>query len=53
MLTPTNNFNKKIIVEELKNTEGAEVLDACRVQQPLYLKTNLKLCKNDILRKKL
>lgn len=53
VLSPNENFNKKIVVEQLLNTEGAEVLDACRVQQPLYLKTNLNLKENDILRKKI
>ena len=53
VLSPDNNFNKQIVVEELLNTEGAVVEDANRVQQPLYLKTNLKLKQNDILRKKI
>lgn len=52
VLSPNETFNKEIIVEELLNTEGAPVFDANRVQQPLYLKTNLKLKTNDILRKK-
>ncbi|MBE5746322.1 MAG: U32 family peptidase [Clostridiales bacterium] len=52
VLSPNDNFNKQIVVEELLNTEGAQVLDANRVQQPLYLKTNLNLKANDILRKK-
>ncbi len=53
VLSPSQTFNKKIIVEELLNTEGAKVTDACKVQQPLYLKTNLPLKENDILRKKI
>lgn len=52
ILSPNNTFNKEIIVEELKNTEGARVEDAYKVQQPLYLKTDLPLKENDILRKK-
>ncbi len=52
ILSPNNTFNKEIIVEELKNTEGAKVEDAYKVQQPLYLKTDLPLKENDILRKK-
>ena len=53
VLSPTENFNKQIVVEELLNTEGAPVIDANKVQQPLYLKTNLSLKENDILRKKI
>ncbi len=53
VLSPNENFNKEIKVEELLNTEGAQVLDAYKVQQPLYLKTDLNLKENDILRKKL
>jgi len=53
VLSPNDNFNKIIKVEELLNTEGAIVEDANRVQQPLYLKTNLNLQENDILRRKI
>jgi len=53
ILSPTNNFNKEIIVEKLLNSEGVEVIDANKVQQPLYLKTNLNLKENDILRRKI
>ena len=53
VLSPSENFNKEIVVEKLFNTEGAEVIEANRVQQPLYLKTNLNLKENDILRRKL
>lgn len=52
ILSPSNNFNKKIVVTKLLNTEGADVEDAYKVQQPLYIKTDLILHKNDILRKK-
>lgn len=53
ILSPNDTFNKTIIVEELLNTEGVKVEDANKVQQPLYLKTNLPLKENDILRKKI
>lgn len=53
VLSPDENFNKKVLVSELLNTEGAVVTDAYRVQQPLYLKTDLDLKPNDILRKKI
>ena len=51
ILSPGENFNKKIIVRELLNTEKAPVEDAYRVQQPLYLKTDLNLKAGDILRR--
>ena len=50
VLSPDENFNKEIEVTELLNTEKAPVFDAYKVQQPLYLKTDLNLHKNDILR---
>lgn len=50
VLSPDENFNKQIKVTELLNTEKAPVFDAYKVQQPLYLKTDLNLHKNDILR---
>ena len=53
ILSPNDTFNKTITVEELLNTEGVKVEDANKVQQPLYLKTNLPLKENDILRKKI
>lgn len=51
VLSPSESFNKKIKVEELKNEKGEKVLDAKNVQEVLYLKTNLPLNANDILRK--
>ena len=53
VLSPYDNFNKTIIVDEIKNEKGESVLDAKNVQEILFLKTNLKLNPNDILRKKL
>lgn len=50
VLSPDNNFNKKIIVEELKNLKGEEVFDAKKVQEVLMLKTNLNLKEGNILR---
>ncbi len=50
VLSPNSTFNKKIKIEKLLNSEGKEVLDANRVQQPLYLQTDLELKENDILR---
>ena len=51
VLSPSDNFNKKLIVSEMYNEKGEIIEDAKLVQQKLYLKTNLKLCDGDILRK--
>ena len=53
VLSPDDNFNKTIIVGEMKNEKGEIVTDALRVQEQLYLKTDLKLHPGDILRKKI
>lgn len=53
VLSPNDNFNKQIVVNEMKNEKGELVFDAMKVQQKLYLKTNLHLMPNDILRKKI
>lgn len=51
VLSPTNNFNKKFIVEKMEDENGQEVLDAKLVQQKLYIYSSLKLKDGDILRK--
>ena len=51
VLSPFDSFNKTVQVEELKNEKGERVTDAKNVQETLYLKTNLPLNPNDILRK--
>lgn len=51
ILSPTENFDKIIEVDEIKNEFGDVVEVADKVQQKLYLKTSLKLSQNDILRK--
>lgn len=53
VLSPSESFNKQIKVEILKDKEGNEVKDAKAVQQILYLKTDVKLAPDDILRKKI
>ena len=52
VLSPNNEFNKCIVVESMLDTQGQEIEDARFVQQQLILKTNLKLKKGDILRKR-
>jgi len=51
VLSPSDTFNKKIVVEEMKDENGNAVIDASLVQQILLLKTNLNLKEGDILRK--
>ena len=52
VLSPNQDcFNKQIVVLDLKNCNGETVEDAKQVQQILVLKTDLKLCRGDILRK--
>ena len=53
VLSPSEEFNKIFKVEELFDENGEKVEVANRVQQVLKIKTNLKLRKNDILRKKI
>ena len=51
VLSPTDSFNQRFKVTKLENMQGEEVLDAKRVQEKLYLYTNVKLNSGDILRK--
>jgi putative protease len=51
ILSPSDCFNKKIIVEKMQDEKGEDVLDAKIVQQKLKLYTKLPLKKGDILRK--
>ncbi len=51
VLSPTSSFNKTIVVSKMQDESGNEVFDAKLVQQKLFLKTDVKLNKGDILRK--
>lgn len=51
VLSPTNNFNKKIVITKMENEKGEDVIDAKAVQEKLYLYTDLQLSEGDILRK--
>jgi len=53
VLSPNDTFLKTIKIEEIKDEDGNLLESAIRVQQPIYIKTNLDLKKNDILRKKI
>lgn len=51
VLSPSENFNKKIIATKMENEQGEEVTDAKLVQQKLYLYTDVALKQGDILRR--
>lgn len=51
VLSPNEEFNKIIKVTEMKDEKGDYVIDAYKVQQKIFLKTDLKLKKYDMLRK--
>ena len=51
ILSPSENFLKKIKIEEMFDEKGESVTDALKVQQKLKLKTNLNLHEKDILRR--
>lgn len=53
VLSNSNTFNKKIIVQKMENEKGEDVQDAKNVQENLYLYTTLPLKPFDILRKKI
>ena len=52
VLSPDENFNKIIVVTEIKNLKGELIDDAKKVQEVLLLKTDLHLKEGDILRAK-
>ena len=51
VLSPSDNFLKRIPVQKLENEEGETVEDAKLVQQKLRLYTPVRLCAGDILRR--
>ena len=51
ILSPSEHFNKKFVVEKMFNENGDEVIDAKNVQQKLYIKSDIILSEGDILRK--
>ena len=52
ILSPKENFNKKITITKIINSKGEEILDAKNVQEQVYITTleDIKLYENDILR---
>ena len=53
ILSPNDTFNKIIKIEKMEDEKGKIIEDASLVQQQIYLHTDLKLMKGDILRKKI
>jgi putative protease len=53
VLSTTDSFNKIIKVEEIKDLAGNHLSEAKRVQENVYIKTNLVLLKGDMLRRKI
>ena len=51
VLSPSDQLNKIIKVENLTNLDNVPVTDAKIVQEKLILKTDITLYKGDILRK--
>lgn len=53
VLSPTNNYNITFKVQKIEDEKGKEITVADKVQQAVYIFTNLPLQKGDFLRKKL
>ncbi|MBR6737885.1 MAG: U32 family peptidase [Clostridia bacterium] len=51
VLSPSDAFNQKIVVERMEDENGNVITDAKLVQQKLYLYTSVKLHEGDLLRK--
>lgn len=52
VLSADDNFAKEITLEEITDLSGLSLEEVKKVKQKVYIKTNLKLKQNDILRKK-
>lgn len=51
VLSPNNTFGEKITITKVETEKGEEVVDASRVQEKLYIYTNVNLKQGDILRR--
>ena len=51
ILSPSDNFNKTFIVNEMYDEDGNEIVDAKIVQQKIRIKCEYDLREGDILRK--
>jgi len=52
VLSPRESDGKKFVISEMKNSAGEQIDDAFVVQEKIFIKTDLSLSPNDILRKK-
>ena len=53
VLSIGESFNKTLTLTEIKDLEGTQLEEVKRIKQRAYIKTDLKLYKGDILRRKL
>lgn len=53
ILSSTSAFNKKLVLDEIRDEDGNILDEVKRVKQCVYIKTDLPLLKGDIIRKKL
>jgi putative protease len=53
ILSSSDTFNQTIVLDEIKDEQGNLLEEVKRVKQRVYIKTEYKLLKGDILRKKL
>lgn len=51
ILSPTNLFNKKLLVEKMEDEKGNQITEAKAVQQKIWITTDLPFEVGDILRK--
>ena len=51
ILSPTNLFNKKLLVENMEDEKGNSITEAKAVQQKIWITTDLPFEVGDILRK--
>lgn len=51
VLSPNNTFEQKFVVTKMENEKGEDVVDALKVQEKLYIYTDIPLKAGDILRK--
>lgn len=51
VLSPNDTFNKRITILEIRNKDFYMMNECNKILDQVYIKTDLKLCENDILRK--
>ena len=53
VLSSDDNFNKTIFINDIIDLDGNHLIEAKKVKQLVYIKTDLNLKINDILRRKI